>query len=209
MSVTNTTTYIEKIISQFPTIATDRRLLLTEMATYISSGCNEGKPVNLVFICTHNSRRSHFGQIWAQVAAAHFGLKGVNTFSGGTEATAFHPNAVAAVRRAGLMVEQMGETNNPKYRITDTATDTILPVWSKLFDDSSNPGKDFAAIMTCSSADEACPIIPGAATRIALTFEDPKVSDGTPQESTVYDLRCLQIATEIFYAFRLAQTSVS
>ena len=55
--------------------------------------------------------------------------------------------------------------------------------------------------MTCSSADEACPIIPGADFRLTLTYRDPKESDGTPEESATYDERCAQIAREMFHLF--------
>jgi arsenate reductase len=37
--------------------------------------------------------------------------------------------------------------------------------------------------------------------RIPITFEDPKISDNTPEQSQVYAERSLQIATEMFYVF--------
>jgi arsenate reductase len=55
--------------------------------------------------------------------------------------------------------------------------------------------------MTCSHADGNCPMITGAEKRIPITFEDPKISDGTVQQKEVYKERSLQIATELKYVF--------
>lgn len=71
--------------------------------------------------------------------------------------------------------------------------------FSKTFDDPANPDKNFAAIMTCSDADENCPLVPGTSFRKAVTYRDPKESDGTDHEMETYDERCRQIATEMFY----------
>ena len=73
--------------------------------------------------------------------------------------------------------------------------------FSKAYDDDFNPKSGFAAIMTCSQADGGCPFIAGAEKRIPITFEDPKISDGTPQQKETYLERSLQIGTEMFYVF--------
>jgi arsenate reductase len=152
----------------------------------------------MTFICTHNSRRSHFGQVWAAVAAAHFGLENITTFSGGTEATAFNPRAVAALERAGFSIENPGG-DNPKYKVRFGEAADALTCFSKKYDDASNPQKGFVAVMTCSDADRNCPIVPGAVARFATPYVDPKEADNTPQETARYDERCKQIATEMLY----------
>jgi arsenate reductase len=172
---------------------------LHSLAQYIKNKIAERKPVRLNFICTHNSRRSHFGQVLTQALASHLNLPDVQAFSGGTEATAFHPNAVTALQELGLKIEKMDNTQNPHYRVT-TGT-TITEAFSKVYSDAPNPDKDFAAIMVCSSADAGCPVVIGAEQRISLPFEDPKVSDGTPQQAATYRERALQIGTEIAWAF--------
>ncbi|MEP1034424.1 protein-tyrosine-phosphatase [Ekhidna sp.] len=172
-----------------------RKPILDQLTSYIRD--NESAKLN--FICTHNSRRSHLSQVWAQVLASHVGIE-ISTFSGGTEATAFHPNAVAALRRAGFEI-QAGEGKNPKYKVSFSEDQKPMICFSKTFGDSVNPKENFAAIMTCSEADSGCPIVPGAEARIQLFYEDPKVSDGTPEESKTYDGRCAQIATEMHYVF--------
>ncbi len=190
-------------------IRTERLSLLTEVSNYIQKASSDRGKVDLIFICTHNSRRSHISQLWAQVAADHYGVPWVNTYSGGTEATAFHPNAVAAMQRAGFVITKKDEAENPVYQLTYPSTGTIQEVWSKVYDDQANPSVGFGAIMTCSSADEHCPFIPGADIRVPLTYDDPKVSDGTGNEAKIYDERCLEIAREMFCLFALARKGLS
>lgn len=177
-----------------------RKELLGRAAGYVSSRLAEGQDALLTFICTHNSRRSQMGQLWAAAAAAHFGIDGVRTYSGGTEVTAFNPRAVAALERAGFAVENPGG-DNPHYLVTFSRSGPVVECFSKTYDDPFNPSEAFAAIMTCSEADAACPVVLGAAVRAPLRYEDPKVADGTPSETRAYDGRSLQIATEMLYLF--------
>lgn len=195
---------INQLIQNFSEIPKQRKELLQEVADYISSELRENDSVKLNFICTHNSRRSHLAQIWTQTAAAHYGVDGVETFSGGTEATAFNPRAVAAVERAGFKVKNSGG-ENPKYEVRfDDDADPMI-CFSKTFDDEANPDKNFAAIMTCSDADENCPFVPGTSFRKAVTYRDPKESDGSDREKETYDERCRQIGTEMLYMMSLVQ----
>ncbi|MCB9190557.1 MAG: protein-tyrosine-phosphatase [Flavobacteriales bacterium] len=192
--------YVTDCAGNFSTIGKERQKQLEAVAAHITDELNSKKTVNLVFICTHNSRRSQFGQVWAAVAAAHYGVRNVQTFSGGTEETAFNKRAVEAIQRAGLKVSGTVGTN-PRYSIRFSDEVGALDCYSKTFDASANPQKGFIAIMTCSDADEACPIVPGADFRARITYEDPKVADRTAQEREVYDERCKQIATEMLYLF--------
>ena len=180
-----------------------RRQRLDQLGSYISQRYPD--PVRLVFICTHNSRRSIIAQVWAAAAAAWFGMEGVETFSGGTEVTAFHPHAVAALRRAGFAIESGAETDNPTYTLRIGQDSAPLTLWSKVFDAPDNPARGFAAVMTCSEADENCPYVPGTDLRLALPFDDPKVFDGTPEEQRTYDERVREIGREIVYTFSRAR----
>jgi len=189
---------INEIKQGFDEIPSDRKKLLSEVADFISQELDENGTVKLNFICTHNSRRSHLAQIWTQTAAAYNNIDGVETFSGGTEATAFNPRAVAAIERAGFEVENPGG-KNPEYRIQFDEDAEPMVCFSKTFDDPANPSKDFAAIMTCSDADANCPFVPGATFRKPVTYNDPKEADGTVKEQEIYDERCMQIGTEMFY----------
>ena len=55
--------------------------------------------------------------------------------------------------------------------------------------------------MTCSDADESCPVITGAEYRTTIKYEDPKQFDGTPQAEAGYEERSRQIGTEMLYVF--------
>ena len=192
--------YIDRATQEIHAISADRKRLLEEIAGFVTSRRQAGKAAELVFICTHNSRRSHMGQLWAAAAAAHFGVDGVLTHSGGTEATAFNPRAVAAMEKAGFVIEKPGG-DNPRFLATFHEGGPVMECFSKTYDDPIHPSENFAAIMTCSEADEACPVVPGASLRALIRYEDPKVADGTPAEAAAYDARCLQIATEMLYLF--------
>jgi arsenate reductase (thioredoxin) len=196
--------YIESLSSE--TIPDNRKKKLEELASYIKDKHHKSKPAKLIFICTHNSRRSHFCQIWAHTAAEYFKVENLLCYSGGTEATAFHPHAVAAINRAGFTVSKSG-ANNPLYHVFYEEYSPPINVFSKKYEHEDNPQENFVAIMTCTDADENCPFIAGAELRIFLPYEDPKVSDGTGNEDTVYDERCRQIATEMCYLVSLAKGS--
>ena len=168
---------------------------------YIQGKVRNGQEIRLNLICTHNSRRSHLAQVWAQTAAAYYGIKSVFCYSGGTEATALFAMAAKTLTQQGFQIKIIAEGNNPVYAIKYAENANPIIGFSKTFDDQFNPQSEFAAIMTCSSADQGCPFIAGAEIRISITFEDPKAFDNTPQQAEKYEERSLQIATELFYVF--------
>lgn len=180
-------------------ILDERIQVLNPLIDYIQSKIDQGKDVYLNFICTHNSRRSQFSQIWAQTAADYFGIP-ANCYSGGVEVTAFNERAVESIKRSGFRVTAKGESN-PVYFVFNSDDNEPVSAFSKLFDDPINKADQFAAVMTCSHADENCPFIPGTERRIPVRYEDPKAFDDTPEESARYDERSMQIASEMFYVF--------
>lgn len=190
--------YVRQLLREADRIPDTRKQTLLRLSEYLRSAA--AGPRQLNFICTHNSRRSHLAQIWAAVAAHHYDLDHVATFSGGTEATAFNPRVVAALSRAGFEVTDPGGPN-PRYRVGYATDRPPLICWSKTYDDPTNPKRDFAAVMTCADADEHCPYIPGTDLRLALTYNDPKAADGTPEEAARYDERTRQIGREMLFTF--------
>ncbi|MYA78075.1 MAG: protein-tyrosine-phosphatase [Gemmatimonadetes bacterium] len=172
---------------------------------YVTARVGSGEPARLTFICTHNSRRSQMAQIWAYTAARFFGIQGVATYSGGTEATAFDPRAVSAMVRAGFRVERQSKEANPILLVH--AGNEIPPVraFSKAYHDPSNPQHGFCAVVTWSSADRECPVIPSADRRVFVPYEDPKTADGTDREAEVYDERCREICREMVWLFARAE----
>ena len=183
----------------FAAISTERLQLLDEMAVYLQEKISNRKEIRLNFICTHNSRRSQFSQIWAQTAAAYYGIEAY-CYSGGVEVTAFNPRAVAAIQRDGFKVVKK-EGENPLYFVFYSEEEDPIVTFSKVVEDAVNATKEFAAVMTCDHADENCPFIPGAEKRFPLRFEDPKAFDDSPQEEQMYTERSHQIGAELFFLF--------
>ena len=190
----------DELILGFDSIPNERKILLSKISSFIQERKNKNQEINLVYVCTHNSRRSHFGQIWSAVAANYFHLKNVNTFSGGTEATAFNQNAINALTSVGFEIEKLNDSDNPHYSVKFGLADKTI-CFSKTVDDKANPTANFAAIMTCSDADQNCPFIPGVDLRIGTTYDDPKAFDGTELQDKMYNERSIQIATECLYVF--------
>lgn len=185
---------------EFDQIPQQRKERLEGLAAWVRSRRQKGDPASVTFVCAHNSRRSHLGQAWAHAAAAVYNVRGVATFSGGTEATACNPRTIAAMRRAGFQVITFDQRENPRYITQAGPTVQTQTLYSKLYNDEANPQEAFAAVMTCSHADEDCPLIPGVE-RFAILYEDPKAHDDTPREAAAYDIRLRQIGREMLYAF--------
>jgi len=188
---------IDKI--EYDSILDERKSALKQLVDAIKVKKAANEAIKLHFICTHNSRRSQFGQLWSLVAARHFGVV-IESFSGGIEVTGFNERAIASLNRFGFRISESG-TENKRYTIEFNAGDPAVEMYSKLVEDDVNPRENFIAIMTCSDADEKCPLVIGCDARIPLRYEDPSYFDGSPLEATMYDYRSFQIATELFYVF--------
>ena len=205
MNSTNSNLFsgIEKTISTLnpQTISDERKAVLKPLIDFIQSKVTNQQEIRINFICTHNSRRSHLAQVWAQTLAYYFHVKNVLCFSGGTEVTALFPMIVETLQNSGFKVRAISEGHNPVYSIKYADNEHPIIGFSKEIDDDFNPKSEFGAIMTCDSANEACPFVPGAETRIPITFEDPKIFDGTPYQKEKYKEKNLQIASELFYVF--------
>lgn len=196
--------------AEFNQIPPERVAGLRLIADYIRSCGHKHRTAALVFICTHNSRRSHFSQIWAQVAAYRYGVTGVETFSGGTEVTAMNSRVADSLRRSGLAVEiprEFAADTNPRYLVRFAPNSPPLVCFSKIHNEPPNPSTDFCAVMTCAHADEACPLVPSCNLRAAIRYDDPKVSDNTPAEASTYDERSAQICREMLLLMHLARQS--
>ena len=183
----------------FESISEERYTVLNSLVSYLKESEIQKKVPKLNFICTHNSRRSQFSQLWCTVMS-HFYNFPVKCFSGGTAVTACNERTVTSLKRFGFDIESTNNGENSIY-VASISEEIQIELYSKLFDAQENPSEDFAAVMTCSDADESCPIIPGCNKRIPLRYEDPKLFDDTDLEETMYDKRSLQIAREMKYIF--------
>jgi protein-tyrosine-phosphatase len=195
--------HIKTYEKEFNRIPDERKTTLKKFASFIETKIKAGEKVELIFICTHNSRRSHISQIWAQTAAAYYSIPNVIAYSGGTEATAFNPRAVKAMEEAGFKISKKSEDINPLYEVRFADDASPIEAYSKKYDADENPKTGFVAIMTCSHADENCPLVLGSALRISTPYDDPKDFDGTSQEVEKYKERVHEIGREVLYAFSL------
>jgi arsenate reductase len=205
MTTTQSTLFsdIENIIKKLnpQTISDERKAVLQPLTEFIQSKLSKNQEIRISFICTHNSRRSHLSQVWAQTMANYFNIKNVFCYSGGTESTALFPMVVETLQNSGFQINTISTNENPIYSIKYADNEHPIIGFSKKLDDDFNPKSEFAAIMTCSQADGGCPFIAGAEKRIPITFEDPKAFDNTPQQEEKYNERSMQIAAELFYVF--------
>lgn len=197
------------LVDDTTAILEDRKALLDELSIYISGKLISQKEVNLVFICTHNSRRSHMAQIWAQAAASFYDIKNVKTFSGGTQKTSFNLHAVAAMKKAGFKIKKQSEGANPKYRVKFSPDEKTLICFSKKYNHKKNPQQNFVAVMTCSDADSSCPVISGAEYRTTIKYDDPKIYDNTEKAAAAYEERSRQIGREMLYVFGKVAAMIS
>lgn len=195
--------YAAKAIESRHAIPAERIELLSKAASGVRRAIADHGSVDLVFVCTHNSRRSQFAQVWAAIAAWHYQLASVRSHSCGTETTACNIRTIAALERAGLYVSTSGDQKNPFYSMAFEAGLPPVVLFSKAFGHDSLPKQNFVAMMCCDHADENCPVVSGAIQRVRLSYVDPKVSDDTTDEAKVYDARCLQIASEMMELMRL------
>ena len=182
-------------------ISEERKAILQPLIDFIQLKVLNSQEIRINFICTHNSRRSHLSQVWAQTIANYFNIKNVFCYSGGTEVTALFPMVAETLQNSGFQINTISKNDNPVYSIKYADNEHPIIGFSKILNDDFNPKSGFCAVLTCDSANEACPIVFGAEKRIPITFEDPKVFDDTPQQAEKYNERSLQIATEMFYFF--------
>ena len=182
-------------------VPNERIAILLPLADYIQNKVNTNEEIRLNFICTHNSRRSHLSQIWSQTMAFHFGIENVFCYSGGTEATALFPKVAETLTYQGFQIEKVSQEQNPVYAVKFDDNEHPIIGFSKTYFDAFNPKCNFAAIMTCSNADEGCPMVFGAEARFPIKYDDPKAFDGTEVMNEKYAERSLQIASELYFVF--------
>jgi arsenate reductase len=192
-----------KAIASFSSqsISDERKEVLLSLVDYIQEKVNARESIRLNFICTHNSRRSHLSQIWAQAMAYHVGLKNISCYSGGTEATAIFTKVLETLTMQGFQVLKLSENDNPVVAVKFAANENPIICFSKTYDHPFNPSTQFGAVMTCNNADVGCPIVLGAEARFPIKYDDPKAYDGTPLQTEKYAERSLDIAREMWWVF--------
>lgn len=182
-------------------VSDERKEILQPLIDYIQNKVITNQEIRLNFICTHNSRRSHLSQIWAQTMAFQFQIDKVFCYSGGTEATAMFPKVAETLINQGFQIQKLSDAKNPVYAVKYDENQAPIICFSKTYGDDFNPKTSFGAIMTCDNADEGCPMVFGAEARIPIKYNDPKAFDGTDLMDEKYAERSLEIASEMYFVF--------
>lgn len=197
---------IDKLELEFDLIPESRKQELKNLSLCIKESLELFGRADLTVICTHNSRRSQLGQLWLKVAALHYGVNNIFTFSGGTEATAFNIRMINALKDFEFEVKALDETLNPKYHIKLGENDGTMDIlYSKVYNENYNPQQNFIAIMVCNSADKGCPLVAGAFKRISLPYLDPKAFDDTELEKEKYLEKVSEMGREMLFVFKQLQ----
>jgi hypothetical protein len=192
--------HADRLTTSFDMIDEPHRLGGRKLADWIASNDRPGRRLDVIVVCTGNSRRSILGATMGNIAAAYCGMPEVRFHSGGTAPTAFNRRTAASLRAIGVEIEPTGQeaprgepqTPNPVYRVRwgspggsdDPAFEAIE--FSKRYDDPANPHQGFAALMVCGEADAACPFVKGASLRVSMPYLDPKIYDGGAFEAAKY-----------------------
>ena len=195
----NGTGLIKECMGQFGDIPDSRIEEIKSMAGTLREYRDSHQYLKLIFICTHNSRRSQLAELWMRIAIQFYGLENLLCFSGGTETTSFNYRMVEALKRAGFKVRVVEKGNNPIYQIHLSKYGSVQWMFSKKYGDAYNPAHNFIAVMVCSHADTNCPLVEGADQRISLPYLDPKAYDGSPAEMKAYDDKIIEIGREMMY----------
>ena len=189
---------IEELSKSINSIISERREELDDIANLIVQHLREANKLDIIVVCTHNSRRSQLGEVWINTLAQYFDLNKIVAFSGGMEETAFNVRMVNALVDSGFDVNEIEGGENPRYNISNIELENH-PLYSKVYDDAMNPKSGFMAFMVCDHADENCPIVQGMKYRIPLRFKDPKEYDDTEYEQEAYSNKVMVIGREMYY----------
>ena len=148
-----------------------------------------GSSRSIVFICTHNSRRSQFCEFWAKYFSNHYD-KNLNIYSAGVEKTEVYNGVFKALLRCGV------KKLNNKLVIDKQS----IRLESKTLEEIHL--KSFISIINCSDAEKNCPIDFRSIANINLKYEDPKSFDGSSSEEDEYFNTSYLIARELNYIIR-------
>ena len=173
------------------------------LAEWLRNGLDTSTSCPLIFVCTHNSRRSILGEMAWNAIAAFYGLDDqFPAYSAGTEAAQLSPHTLDALRQCGF---ETGEDDG-QTEVRWSPDHSGRRAFSKRLGDSALPTSGFAAVMVCAEADAGCPFVPGAARRISMPVEDPKRFDQEDDPLPHYVNTLNQMAAELHYSFSLARS---
>ena len=121
------------------------------------------KPLNVLFLCTHNSARS----ILAEALLNHLGKGQFKAFSAGSsprENQKPNPMAIATLEKAGISTEGLSSKS-----------------WD-VFAEPNAPQMDLVITVCDNAAGEVCPYWPGQPAQAHWGYADPSEGTGTDAE---------------------------
>ncbi len=149
-----------------------RKKRLDNIASVINENLNKTR--SIVFLCTHNSRRSQICEVWGKVFAEIYRKK-ININSAGAFKTVVHSQVYESIVKCGLVVDNKKEIffDKKKFKLNSKTIDSLTM-------------KNFIAVMTCSNAEKSCPNDPRSIRNIKMFFNDPRIYDETDKMSREY-----------------------
>jgi len=186
---------IQKWMSDSASISEERLLELDNLAELTLNTINKHGQAELLFVCTHNSRRSQIAELLCFAILNYFKVEEIDCLSAGTEQTHVNKRIIKAMRSAGFGIETSGFGDHIKYDlITENAMVKVL--YSKTLDHILRKGPSMITVMVCDDADQNCPYVPDTI-RFSLNYTDPKFSDDSPEEPHVYADKVDEIGREL------------
>jgi arsenate reductase (thioredoxin) len=145
--------HADTLTASFDMIGETHRAAGQKLVEWIAKNYRPGEPLDVVVVCTGNSRRSILGSTMGNLAAAYYGMPEIRFHSGGTAPTAFNARTVKTLKEIGVEIAPTGkeaargepQTANPVYRVCwGTPGGTGEPLmesteFSKHYDDPAIP----------------------------------------------------------------------
>ncbi len=171
------------------------RATIHDLAAHVARRVRDGLHTSVVFAGRQNARRSVLAEVWAVTAARAQGLRGISFHSAGLQPTDVHPNTLAALRRAGFLVEAR-PGGGALVRVEPDASP--IEVFAKDLEHSSVRRRDLTLVSVCKRLDDS-PMTKRAEQLFRVHFADPAEYDGMRHAERAYD-----VASRNIGAFQLA-----
>ena len=152
---------------------------------------NQTKPLNVLFLCTHNSARS----ILAEALLNHMGrgrFKGFSAGSSPRDKQQPNPLALEVLQKEGIAIEGLHSKS-----------------WD-VFAQADAPHMDLVITVCDNAAGEVCPYWPGQPATAHWGYEDPSAGDASEDEKRMAFLKTLHMIRrrlEIFINLPVASLS--
>lgn len=152
---------------------------------------NQPKPLNVLFLCTHNSARS----ILAEALLNHMGrgrFKGFSAGSSPRDNQQPNPLALEVLQKEGIAIEGLHSKSWDEFALPDA------------------PHMDLVITVCDNAAGEVCPYWPGQPATAHWGYEDPSAGDASEDEKRIAFLKTLHMIRrrlEIFINLPVASLS--